>query len=94
MSHTGRLEKAGVFLPMTANNVIVLWRENDWRCELHSGTPGSCRLLVYREDVVACAEAVVFGPTAHVRAEVLRRRVIRGNLSVPLTGDGEPPKVT
>jgi hypothetical protein len=79
---------------MTASNVIVLWRENDWRCELHSGTPGSCRLLVYRDDVVACAEAIVLGHTAHVRAEVLRRRVLRGNLSMPRKGDSESPDFT
>ena len=94
MSHTERLKNAGVCLPMTANNLIVLWREDDWRCELHSGTPGACCLLVYREDVVVCAEAIVLGHTAHVRAEVLRRRVLRGNRSVPLMRDGEPPNVT
>ena len=90
MSHSETVEHAGLFLPMTATNVIVLWREHDWRCELHSGTSGSCRLLVYRGDVVACAEAIVSGHTAYIRAEVLRRRVLHGNLSVPRHGDGEP----
>ena len=61
---------------------VVLWTEgNDWRCELHaSKIPGEGRLLVYRGDVVVTAESVPMGTAAHIRAEILRQRVLRGNL--------------
>jgi hypothetical protein len=79
---------------MTTKKEIVLWRENDWHCELHTDRHGSCRLLVYRGDVVAWAEAVVFGHTAHVRAEVLRRRILRGTVSLPQNDDVDAPDFT
>lgn len=59
---------------------IVLWREDDWWCELHPGVAGEGRLVVYRGSALATAEATATGQVAELRAEVLRQRVLRGDL--------------
>jgi hypothetical protein len=61
---------------------IVLWREGEWRCEFRDGFAGTARLEVYRGDVLATAEATPSGNPAHHRADVLRQRVVRGDLKV------------
>ena len=59
----------------------VVWREGDWRCESHTSmVPGEGRLLVYRGETVVTAESVPMGAAAYSRAEVLRQRVLRGDL--------------
>ena len=64
-----------------ARDVLIVWTEGDWRCELHtSDIPGEGRLLVYRGETVATAESVPIGSGAYIRAEILRKRVLRGNL--------------
>ena len=64
------------------DDVMVLWREGDWRCEFRSGSAGVARLEVYHRDVLATSEATPSGQPAHHRAAVLRQRVIRGDLTV------------
>ena len=45
-----------------ARDVLIVWTEGDWRCELHtSDIPGEGRLLVYRGETVATAESVPMG---------------------------------
>jgi hypothetical protein len=62
-------------------DVLVLWTEGDWRGELHtSGIPGEGRILVYRGETVVTAESVHMGTAAYTRAEILRQRVLRGDL--------------
>jgi len=62
-------------------DVAVLWTEGDWHCELHSShIRGEGRLIVYRREVVVTAESVPNGAAAHIRAEILRLRVVRGHL--------------
>lgn len=64
------------------SNAIVLWREGEWRCEFHDGFAGTARLEVYHGDVLATAEATPSGNPAHHRADVLRQRVVRGDLKI------------
>ena len=44
---------------------------------------------MYRGNSVVTAESVHLGAAAYARAEILRQRVLHGNLSVPLSGDSE-----
>lgn len=60
---------------------VVLWRESEWRCEYHHGFGGSARLEVYHGDRLATAEDTPSGDAARIRAEVLRRRALRGNIA-------------
>ena len=62
-------------------DVLILWNEHDWRCEIHTGAiPGEGCFLVYRGDAVVTAESVHLGTAAYARAEVLRQRVLRGDI--------------
>jgi hypothetical protein len=64
-----------------ARDVLILWTEGKWRCEIHTGrTPGEGSFLVYCGDVVVTAEAVPLGAAAYARADILRQRVLRGDL--------------
>ena len=63
------------------NSDALLWQESDWRCELHDGGAGVCRLFVYRGDILAAVESAPTGHPAHVRAEVLRQRALGGHLT-------------
>lgn len=65
---------------MDTREVIILWREGAWRCEFHPGIAGQSRLLVYRGEQVAAAESTPSGEPALRRADVLRQRVIRGDI--------------
>jgi hypothetical protein len=65
-----------------ARDVLVLWRDGDWRCEWHAHSAGTARLEVYRGDLLATAEATPTGEAAQLRATVLRRRVLQGHLTV------------
>ena len=62
-------------------DVLLLWNEGDWRCEVHTGgTPGEGCFLVYCGESVITAEQVHMGAAAYTRAEILRLRVLRGDL--------------
>jgi hypothetical protein len=64
-----------------ARDVVILWTEGDWRCEIHTGAmPGAGSFIVYRGASVVTAESVNTGAMAYARAEVLRQRVLRGDL--------------
>jgi hypothetical protein len=53
-------------------DVVVLWSEGNWRCEIHTGRmPGAGSFIVYRGDDVVTAESVNTGAMAYARAEVL-----------------------
>ena len=55
-----------------ARDVLVLWTDGDWRCELHQGLGDAARLEVYKGDQLITAEASIVGRMAHYRAEILR----------------------
>jgi hypothetical protein len=61
----------------------VLWTLRSWRCEFYPGFGGQGRLEVYVGDVLATAESTPTGEAAEHRAEVLRQRVLRGDLALP-----------
>jgi hypothetical protein len=62
-------------------DVLILWNEGNWRCEIHTGgIPGEGRFLVYCGGSVVAVEAVHLGTAAYARAEILRQRVLRGDL--------------
>lgn len=64
-----------------ARDALILWHEGDWRCEIRTGGfPGEGSFLVYRGDSVVTAESVQLGTAAYARAEILRQRVLRGDL--------------
>ena len=60
-----------------------LWTEGEWRCVLRAGPAGTARLEVYKHDRLITAEATVAGQMANYRAEMLRQRVLRGDLRAP-----------
>ncbi len=67
-----------------ARDVVVLWREGDWHCDLRpSRMPGEARLLVCFRERVVSAESVNTGLALQTRAEILRLRVVRGHLRAP-----------
>jgi hypothetical protein len=61
---------------------IILWREGDWRCEFHREYGGQSRLKVFLGDILATIEAAPPGHPAFQRANILRHRVLRGDLRV------------
>ncbi len=65
---------------MSSHDAQVLWTEGDWRCEYHAAIAGQGRLEVYKGEVLVTAESTVTGPPSAYRSEVLRQRVLRGDL--------------
>ena len=64
-----------------ARDVLILWNEGDWRCEVHTGGfPGEGSFLVYRGNSIVTAQSVHLGTAVYARAEILRQRVLRGDL--------------
>ena len=62
-------------------DVVTLWNEGDWRCEIQTGTiPGEGRFLIYCREAIVTHESVNMGTAAYTRAEVLRQRLLRGDL--------------
>ena len=51
-----------------AQDVLILWNEGDWRCEIHTGDLGVGRFLVYCGDSVVTAESVHMGAAACTHA--------------------------
>jgi hypothetical protein len=67
---------------MGINNAVVLWTEGDWRCEFHARGGIEGRLDVYRADQLIASENTLSVLIAEHRGEVLRQRVLRGDLNV------------
>ena len=65
---------------MPLQKAFVLWRDGDWRCEFHPGYAGDGRLEVYRGEQIVTAEATLSASVAEHRGEVLRQRLLRGDL--------------
>lgn len=63
-----------------AEDIIILWREDDWRCEFHPRRRGQPCLDVYLADRLVTSESTDTGESAIMRAEVFRQRVRRGHL--------------
>ena len=63
-------------------DVLILWNEGKWRCEIHTGDLGVGRFLVYCGDCVVTAESVNMDAAAYARAEILRQHVLRGDLHI------------
>ena len=62
----------------------VLWTEGeDWRCAMKAGPAGTIQLEVYKGGRLIVAEATIDGRSAARRAEILRERVLRGDLRTP-----------
>ena len=59
---------------------FVLWTEDEWRCEFHSGLAGHGRLEVYCGTRLITAESTLSMSLGTQRGEILRRRVLRGDL--------------
>ena len=67
--------------PNIARIVSVIWTEGNWRCELQTGgLRDEGRILVYLGERIVTAESVHVGTAMHTRAEILRQRVLRGDL--------------
>jgi hypothetical protein len=59
---------------------MILWREGAWRCEFHPAAGGDSRLKVFHGEQLATVEAAPSGNPAFQRANILRHRVLRGDL--------------
>lgn len=72
-------------LPTSGQDVVatprVLWTEDDWRCELHSAPGGEARLEIRCRETLVTTENLP-GSVAELRADILRQRVLRGDLRV------------
>ena len=56
-------------------DVLILWNESNWRCEMHTeGIPSQGRFVVYRDDSSSPPKGVHLGAAAYARAEILRQR--------------------
>jgi hypothetical protein len=65
---------------MASASRVVVWCEGDWRCDFQPGVPGQPRLEVYHRGRLVTTETAPSGPPSHLRAEVLRQRLLRGDL--------------
>ena len=65
---------------MATREIVILWREGEFRCEFHAGIAGSSRLIVYFREQPVTAESTPSGQAAYARADILRQRVRRGDL--------------
>jgi hypothetical protein len=77
---TNTRESVDAGTPCLRDPARVLWKEGDWRCEFNPGLAGSGRLEVYQADQLVLTEETLSGPTAIQRAEILRQRLLRGDL--------------
>ena len=66
---------------MDPQESCVLWVEADWRCEYSPGFAGHGRLVLYQGHSLVAAESTPTGVPAALRGEVLRQRVLRGDVS-------------
>lgn len=65
---------------MASDGRVIVWCEGEWRCDFHPAMAGHARLEIYHRDHLITAETAPSGPPSHLRAEVLRQRVLRGDL--------------
>jgi hypothetical protein len=65
---------------MAFSDVVVLWRERDWWCQLQPRAGGVSQLNIYKGDKLVTAESAPTGEAARLRADILRRRLLRGDL--------------
>jgi hypothetical protein len=65
---------------MADHETVVLWTDGEWRCDYHPGYGGAGRLEVYRADQLVTVEGALSISLAQHRGEVLRQRVLRGDL--------------
>lgn len=71
---------------MASDGQQVVWSEGEWRCDFHPGVAGHARLEIYHSGQLIAAETAPSGPPSYFRAEVLRQRVLRGDLRPPTNG--------
>jgi hypothetical protein len=62
------------------DQVLVLWTEADWRCEFRARAGADGRLDVYQADQLVVSENTLSAQIGKQRGEVLRQRVLRGDL--------------
>lgn len=65
---------------MASDGRTVVWCEGDWRCDFQPSVVGQAQLEIYYRGALVTAEMAPSGPPSHLRAEVLRQRVLRGDL--------------
>ena len=54
-------------------DILIIWTDGDWRCELHPAARGKARLEIFRGEKLEVIEPTRVGPVAYDRAEILRR---------------------
>lgn len=53
------------------DQILILWSEGDWRCELHPAAGAAASLKVFQGDHLIVIEPTIVGPLAFRRAEIL-----------------------
>ena len=54
------------------NQVLLLWSQGDWRCELHPVVSERAWLKIYQGEKLIAIELVFVGESASRRADLLR----------------------
>ena len=68
--------------PHASGEIVVVWREGAWSCEFHPAGSGASRLVILVGERLVTVETTAGGRSALQRAEVLRQRVMRGDLPI------------
>ena len=68
---------------MSPRSPLVLWTFGRWQCDYYPAPHNAGRLQVYCGELLVTTESSPPGHAAEQRAEVLRQRVLRGDLKVP-----------
>ena len=55
------------------DQILLLWSEDDWRCELYPAAGAGAVLKIFRGDDLIVIESTEVGPLAFRRAEILRK---------------------
>jgi len=53
--------------------ILILWSEGDWRCELYPAPGGAAFLKIFRGEHLVVVESTFVGGLAFKRAEILRK---------------------
>ena len=53
--------------------ILILWSEGDWRCELYPAPGGAAFLKIFRGEHLVVVESTFVGGLAFKRAEILGR---------------------
>jgi hypothetical protein len=64
-----------------SDQVLIIWSEGEWRCELHPAAAGEARLKIFRGEKLIEVEQTFVGRLAYARAEILRQHALLGNLN-------------